>query len=689
MEKSKVKKRLEKLRKEIDYHRYQYHVLDRESISDSALDSLKKELFDLEEKYPELISPDSPSQRVAGQVLDKFKKVEHKRAMTSLNDAFSFLDLENWQKRNINTLKKENIDYADLNYYGELKLDGLAISLVYRNGIFSYGATRGDGYFGEDISNNLKTIRSIPLKLNRKSDIDNKIIKYIENDEIEVRGEAIMPLSVFRKINEDNKKEGKSLLKNSRNAAAGSLRQLNPQITYQRKLDFYAYDIYLGDLKLGDLIKNRAESEKLLGLLGFKVLSRNKVLKNLNEVEAWYKEVKEEREQNDFMIDGTVIKINDFKYWGVLGIVGKAPRFMIAYKFPASQVTTKVLDVIWSVGRTGILTPTAILTEVNIDGAMIKRATLHNMDEINRLDLKIGDTVILERAGDVIPKVIKVLKNLRLGDEKKIVLPKKCPECQGEVYKVNDLVAYRCNNKQCKEVNAKKLIHFVSKKGLDIDGLGEKIVILLYNKSLIKNLSDFFLLKKEDLFNLEGFKEKKADNIIKAIENKKEIEIGKFIFSLGINYIGEESARLISNLYKKEGKPSDFFLWGKQKSKEDWQEIRDFGYKVASSLYDFFNTKENYIMMTEFDNYGIKLINKHQKKGKLSGQSFLFTGRLDSLTRQEAKDMIISSGGELKSQVTADLDYLVSGDMAGSKYTLAKEKGVKIISEEEFLNLIK
>ncbi len=683
MDKQYAKKRLEKLTKEIDYHRYQYHVLNQETIDPSALDSLKKELFDIESKYPDLISSDSPSQRVAGKALDKFKKLKHEVPMTSLNDAFSLEDLKDWQKRNINILSKLGIKKSSFDYWCELKFDGLAVSLVYEKASFVRGATRGDGLVGEDISNNLKTIKSIPFNLN------NSLISKIANKRVEIRGEVVMPKSVLKEINEKNKKLNKPLLANTRNGAAGSLRQLDPKVAAKRNLSFFAYDL-ISDLK----IENREETYRLLSLLGFKLADEKKLVKSLDDVVSWQEEIRKKRQTFDFEIDGIVVKINDHKYWSDLGVVGKAPRYMIAYKFPAEQCTTKLLNVDWQVGRSGALTPRAIFEPVNVAGANISRASLHNFDEINRLGLKIGDTIIIERAGDVIPKVVKVLNGLRDGTEKEIKAPSICPRCGGKVERREEMSAYRCTNKHCQEIALRRLIHFVSKSALDIEGLGENIIILLFNKNLIKTADDIFRLKKEDLLNLEGFKEKKVKNILGAIEEKKEIKLSRFIKALSISQIGEVSANKIEEIIAKEKKlkklkPSELLNWAKKKTIDYWLSIDDVGEVVAKSLVDFWQSKNTFDLLTKLELEGIRLIiEKTDIVSEFSSKTFVLTGKLNSLTRQEAKDKIRRVGGIVKDQVTNNLDYLIVGDEPGSKLAKAKKLKVNILNEEEFLNKI-
>lgn len=511
-----AKERLEKLKKEIDIHRYNYHVLDQETISAAALDSLKMELFRLENDFPELVTRDSPTQRVAGEVNVRFKKVTHTRPMISLYDAFSENDMTDWENRNHRFLNRPLVD----KYYCELKLDGLAVALHYEKGLLITAATRGDGKVGEDVTNNVRTINSIPLRLREPSlkelvnigltETDAKMfLSLLLNSEIELRGEAIMSNAVFEKLNKKYEKEGRPLLANTRNAVAGSLRQLDSKVTAERELEFFAYDLLIGDYHRGEIITTRASADKLANLLGFKTVKQNRVCNSLKEVFDFYNYVGKKRESLPYIIDGTVVKFDDLKMWETLGVVGKAPRYMMAYKFSAEQATTKILDVVWQVGRTGALTPTAILEPVNVAGATISRSTLHNFDEIERLDLMIGDTVIIERAGDVIPKVVEVLTNLRSGKEKKIKAPTVCPRCEESVERVPGEVAYRCVNKRCFAMTLRQLIHFVSKDAVDMSGLGKKLVEQFITEGLIKDAADIYSLKKSDLLSLERFAERK------------------------------------------------------------------------------------------------------------------------------------------------------------------------------------
>jgi len=696
-----AKNRIEKLKKEIDIHRYNYHVLDKETISEAALDSLKMELFRLENDYPELITPDSPTQRVAGEANVRFKKVTHTRPMISLYDAFSENDMLDWENRNRRFLSKPLID----NYYCELKLDGLAVALSYKAGMLVTAATRGDGKIGEDVTNNVRTISSIPLSLREPTlkelveaglteNNAKTFLGILQNGEIELRGEAIMSNAVFDKLNKKYKKEGRPVLANTRNAVAGSLRQLDPKITAERELEFFAYDLLLEDYARGEIITTRACADKLANLLGFKTVKQNHICHTLKEVFDFYNLVGRKRESLPYIIDGTVVKFDDLKMWETLGVVGKAPRYMMAYKFSAEQATTKIIDVVWQVGRTGALTPTAILEPVNVAGATISRSTLHNFDEIERLNLMIGDTVIIERAGDVIPKVIEVLVNLCDGSEKKIHAPKICPRCEQPVERVEGEVAYRCVNKKCFAMTLRQLIHFVSKDAVDMSGLGKKLVEQFVLEGLISDAADIYSLKKSDLLSLERFAEKKAENIIETIATHKNIPLNRFIYALGIRHVGQESAefladKVVTEIKATELKPSalaDFFA---KTDLESWQELEDIGPVVAKSLYDYWRDEHYLHLLKKLDEAGVKIIlSVKASGGTLENKTFVLTGTLESLSRGEAKKKIIALGGKVKDSVVLDTDYVVVGSDPGSKLTQAQKLGVKVLDENNFLKLI-
>ncbi|MFH0923392.1 MAG: NAD-dependent DNA ligase LigA [Candidatus Falkowbacteria bacterium] len=688
MRRQQAKIRIEKLKKEISHYRYFYHVLDKSEISDAALDSLKNELAKLEREYPEFITADSPTQRVGGKPLDKFIKAKHSSPLMSLFDAFNPKDMHDWEKRISKKLEVRSKKLLD--YYCELKLDGLAVALVYEKGRFVLGATRGDGAVGENVTQNLRTIEAIPLvlrqpaekelaELNLSKEARQKLRSALDNGSFEVRGEIIMDKKVFAELNKKYKQQGRPLLVNPRNAAAGSIRQLDPKFAAERKLDCYIYSIAV------DLGLEKHEQEiELAKLLGFKVLKYNQYCQNLNEVLEFHKKQEQNKDKLSLHCDGIVVKVNKLSLWPRLGAVGKGPRYMMAYKFAAEQATTKITDVIWQVGRTGVLTPTAALEPVWVGGATISRATLHNMDEIERLGLKIGDTVIIERAGDVIPKVVKVLPGLRQGKEKKIAVPKLCPMCGGAVDKIAGEVAYRCVNKDCYAVNLRRLMHWASKGALDIDGLGPKIIEQLMKEGIVGDIDDFYKLTAGDLKPLERFADKSAENLVEAIKAKKEIDLPRFIYGLGIRHVGEESA---IDLAKTFGSLEKI----KQAKPEELERIYDFGEVMAKSVYKWFRDKHNLELLKNLESAGLK-INQHiitKKKQVLDGQSFVLTGVLSSLTRDEAKRKIRELGGQTPSSVSKNTDFVVAGENPGSKYDKAKKLGVRIINEEEFLKIIK
>ena len=707
MIKNEAENRIEKLKAEIDLHRYNYHVLDRETVSAAALDSLKNELFRLENEFPELVTPDSPTQRVAGGALDKFKKVTHSSPMISLFDAFSEADMRAWEERNDNYLKRP----LSAEYYGELKLDGLAINLRYQNGLLIQGATRGDGKVGEDVTGNIKTINSIPLKLRRPSEAEleklglakadiKKIYSLIDSGTIELRGEAIMSKKTFAALNKKYAAAGKAELANTRNGVAGSIRQLDSKITAERKLEFYAYDLLLDGYERGEAVRRRDQADDIAKLLGFKTLDQNRVCADLEAVFRFYAEIEKKRATLDFEIDGTVVKVNDLKMWDVLGIVGKAPRYMMAYKFSAAQATTRIIDIVWQVGRTGALTPTAIMEPVKVSGVTISRSTLHNFDEIERLGLRLGDTVIIERSGDVIPKVVEVLKNLRNGKEKNIQAPRECPICGGRVIKTEGEVAYRCANKRCYAVNLRRVAHFVSKGAADINGLGPKLIEQFITEGLIKDAADLYAVKESDLLSLERFAEKKAANVIRIIASRRELPLARFIYGLGIRHVGEETAELLAEkITEKSGESSQRLKIEKlikifqDFSLEDLENMPDVGPIVARSIHDFWRDETDLKMLRKFSDNGVSL--KLAKAsagaagaGKLSDKNFVLTGSLSGLTRNEAKDKIKAGGGKVKESVGRETDYVVVGAEPGSKYEQAKKLGIKILEEAEFLKMI-
>ena len=688
MTKQQAKQRIGKLKNLINYQRYLYHVLDREEISQPALDSLKKELFDLEKIYPEFITADSPTQRVGGKALTKFEKVRHPKPMLSFNDAFSWEDMEDWLERNSKLLTKEEI--SKLNYYCEPKLDGLAIELIYENGIFRTGSTRGDGIFGENVTQNLKTIESVPLKLREMEDISKdlereglkEIAKNIKENglkEVVVRGEAVITKKTFELVNKEQTKRRLTPFANPRNLAAGSIRQLDPKITVQRKLDVTAYDL-ISDFGQ----RTHAEEHKILAALGFKTNNKfSKYCEDLTEVFDFHQFWQKNRDKLPYEIDGIVVTVNNNKIFEKLGIVGKAPRAAIAYKFPLKEATTTVLDILIQVGRTGAITPVAYLKPVKIGGVTISRATLHNEDEIKRLGLKIGDTVVVGRAGDVIPDIVKVLPELRTGKEKEFHLPKRCPACGTKLVKPEGEVVWRCPNRKCFAKMRRYFYHFVSKGAFNIVGLGHKIIDRLIDANLISDPADLFKLEVGDILSLERFAEKSAKNLIKAVQSKKQITLSRFIYALGIRNVGKETAKDLSENFQTLEKLKTAAL-------EELQKIENIGPVVAKSIFDWLSLKRNLEFLKKMEKDGIEIImEKKIKHQPLKGKTFVLTGTLKTITRQDAKEKIRSLGGEISESVSKKTDFVVVGEEPGSKFKIAKELGLKIISEKEFLQMLK
>jgi DNA ligase (NAD+) len=665
MAKQEASNRIEKLKGEIEHHRYLYHVLDKQEISDAALDSLKHELYELEQQYPEFITSDSPTQRVGGQPLNKFEKVNHSWPILSLEDVFNIDELAKW------TDKNRKVAEGKYDYFCELKLDGLTVVLTYEDGILVQGATRGDGVIGENVTQNLKTIESIPLNLNQTKPA--KLPK-----KFEIRGEVVMTKKVFEAINRQQAKNGLPLFANPRNVAAGSIRQLDPKITAARKLACYAFEIITD---IGQ--KTHQEVHQILKDLGFKTSPQSEYCSDLKKVEIYLKKWEKRRQELAYQTDGVVIVVNSIALEKKLGHVGKAERWMAAYKFPAEQATTIVEDIKVQVGRVGTLTPVAVLKPVVVAGSTVSRATLHNQDEIDRLDVKIGDTVIIQKAGDIIPDIVKVLPKLRSGSEKKFRMPDECPICGSQVIKPAGEVNHYCSNKKCFAVEKEKIIHFVSKKAFNMEGLGPKIIEQLINEGLIASAADLFNLEEGDLEPLERFAEKSSQNLITAIQSSKQVSLSKFIYALGIRHVGEETAAALAGEF---GSLKQI----KSASLEELKKIKDIGNVMAESIYDFFQNRENLEFLTKLKEAGVEPIKvKIKKSGRLFGKTVVLTGSLDSLSRDEAADKIRSAGGDISSSVSQKTDYVVVGAEPGSKFAKAKKLGVKIIKEKEFLNLLK
>lgn len=664
-----ARERVKRLRETINRHRYLYHVLDREEISPAALDSLKHELFMLEEKYPELKTPDSPTQRVAGKPLPEFKKVAHKVPQWSFNDAFSFEEMREFDARIKKMLALHLGRPVSPTYVCELKIDGLKIVFTYKKGVLVTAATRGDGKIGEDVTLNVKTIESVPLRLLKEIDVI-------------VEGEVWLGKKELDRINKERKQKGEPLFANPRNAAAGSIRQLDPKIAASRKLNSFIYDLSSSELLLP---KTQYEELQELQSLGFKVNKHFSLCKTIDDVLKFWEEWKEKGGREDYLLDGIVVKVNEREHQEALGHTGKAPRFAIAFKFPAEQVTTEVLDIVLQVGRTGVLTPVAHLKPIRVAGSVVSRATLHNEDEIKRLDIRIGDTVILQKAGDVIPDIVGVVKEMRTGREKPYHFPKKVSACGGDgsIERIPGQAAYRCVYRGSFEQKKRMFIHFTSRKSFNIEGLGVKTINLFLDRGIIDSFADIFTLKKGDIAGLPGFAEKAADNLIAAIENSRNISLPRFLYSLSIDHVGEETAEDVARAFKTLEKIRDASL-------EEFETVSGIGPVVARSLFRWFRDEKNKKILEHL----LKEVRvshftpPSKEKLSLSGKTFVLTGTLETLSRDEAKTKIKSLDGDVASSVSKNTDFVVAGEDPGSKYDKAKELGVKIIDEKEFLKMI-
>ena len=666
-----AKKRMESLRKEITTYAEAYYVADKPTVSDEVYDSLMRELRGLDKTYPNLADPNFIIYRVGSKPLDKFVKVTHAKRMLSLNDAFSKEEVEKWQER----VRKLLPDEKNIEYFCELKMDGLAVSLIYENGIFVRGATRGDGFIGEDITENLKTIPTIPLVLKNGP-------AYLE-----VRGEALMSRDVLKKLNKQQEKEGKPFFANTRNAAAGSLRQLDPALARSRGLTFIAYDV--ADLKANNY-KLEAHSQKhsLLRMLGFTLDTHETVATNTKELFIFIDSIEKIREKYPFGTDGVVVSVDNLALEDELGIVGKAPRWAIAYKYPAEKATTIVTDITVNVGRTGVLTPLAHFRPTLVAGSTVSKSTLHNMDQIERLGIRIGDTVVIQKAGDVIPEVVEVLISMRTGKEKKFSMPSTCPTCGGEVEKRiagskkdGESVAFYCTNSDCPAKNRRSMQHFVN--AFEIYEVGPKILDRLQEEGLITDAADLFTLEEADLSGLERFGEKSAKNIIESIQSRKKLPLWRFLVSLGILHVGEETAKDLANHFGS-------FEKIKSASFEALEVIPNIGPIVAKSLTEFFKNKMSQLFVQKLLDVGVIPERKNLPAGggRFTGKTFVLTGTMETLSRNDAKAKIESLGGKVSGSVSKQTSYVVAGSDPGSKYDNAQSLGVPILDEEGFLKLI-
>ena len=664
-EKSAAKARIEKLKELINDYRYHYHVLDESIMSEAAADSLKHELSQLEEQYPEFITPDSPTQRVAGKPLDKFQKVTHASRMISLADVFSESEIRDWVARNYKLVPNG----TEFTFFTDIKMDGLAMSLHYENGIFKQAVTRGDGLVGEDVTMNVKTIQNIPLKLN----LDNP------PEHLEVRGEVIIFKQDFEKLNQMQAKLGEKPFANPRNLAAGTIRQLDPRIAASRPLRFMAYDLVTPDLP------THQEAYEFLRQIGFQTSGQDHVYTHLNEVFAEIKHLGQVRGNFLFNTDGMVIKINDRKIYSELGIVGKTPRAAVAFKYPAEESTSKVRDIVISIGRTGAATPVAILDPVEIAGSTVRHATLHNSDEIEKLDIRIGDTVIIYKAGDIIPKIKEVLFTLRPENTEPFdyekALKNQYPELEFE--RPDGEVVYRVKGQDSDFILRRNLEYFASKQALNIEGLGEKNVNLLVDAGLLKSLVDLYRLQKSDLIKLERFGELSATKLINAIEGTKQAPLAKFITALGIRHVGAQTAVALADAFQSLEALRDA-------TEEELLKIPDIGLTVSESILAYFADEDNLRQLDDFASLGVHPVYVNHDNAPLKGQSFVVTGTLTDMGREEAEDLLREKGATVTSSVTKNTTALIAGAKPGaSKVTKAEKLGIKIISEAEFRELIK
>ena len=654
--------RLNELKDQIREHDYNYYVLNQSLITDAQYDELLQTVRGIEEDYPELITNDSPTQRVGGEATDQFEQVTHSIPMLSLSNTFDYTGLEEWQKRASNI-----IDSTDLIFSAELKIDGLAISLIYENGTFVRGSTRGNGLIGEDVTHNLKTIRSIPLSLNQ--DLPGHL---------EVRGEVYMPLNAFNAINQQRSEQDEPLLANPRNAASGSIRQLDPRITASRKLDIWIYSLteYSNTTFTG-----HHQGLEWLKELGFKTNPTTSICTSLQEVQQYYEYWMNHRSELGYDIDGIVIKVDSIELQNTLGFVGREPRWAIAYKFPAEQTNTKLISIGLNVGRTGSINPFAILEPVNIGGVTVTNASLHNEEDINRKDIRVGDIVIIERAGDVIPHIIGPVTETRTGKEVPFRMPELCPQCEFPIIKEDS--THRCSNSSCPAVFLESIRHFVSKNALDIEGLGEKWCASLISNNMIQKLSDIYKLNISELSTLDRMGEVLASKLVANIEESKSRPLDRVIFGLGILHVGSEIATLLAQTYGSLQNLSEASL-------DHLLAIDGIGPKIAKSIKDYFTVESNKSLIYELEKLGLNMNSevKSISSNAFTGLTFVITGTLHNLTRKDTEELIKTNGGKVTNSVTSKTSYLITGDSPGSKLTKAQEIGTTVLTESEFLALM-
>lgn len=663
MERQSAEKRVQELHETLNQYNYEYHVLDKPSVPDSEYDQRLRELIELEDQFPNLKSPDSPTQRVGGAILDFFEKVEHRTPMLSLGNAFNEQDLRDFDRR----VRQAVGD--DFSYVCELKIDGLAVSLRYEDGRFVQGATRGDGSIGEDITSNLKTIRAIPLKVK-------------ETAAFEVRGEAFMPKRSFEALNAAKEERGEEPFANPRNAAAGSLRQLDPKIAASRNLDIFLYAL----AEIGDMgIESHSEGLDRLDELGFKTNPERKRCATIEEVLEYVEEWTQGRPDLSYDIDGIVIKVDALDQQSELGTTAKSPRWAIAFKFPAEEVVTILKDIELSVGRTGVVTPTAILEPVRVAGTTVQRASLHNEDLIREKDIKIGDHVVIKKAGDIIPEVVNVLEEKRTGEEQEFSMPTHCPECESELVRLEGEVALRCINPKCPAQIREGLIHFVSRNAMNIDGLGEKVISQLFREQLIEDVADLYRLEREQLLALERMGEKSVDNLLAAIEASKKNSLEKLLFGLGIRHVGAKAAKTLSQEFGTMDKLSSA-------SAEELTAVNEIGGKMAEAIVAYFENEEVQELLQELKDAGVNMEYKGPKPVAASdvdsyfaGKTIVLTGKIEQLSRNEAKERIEALGGKVTGSVSKKTDLVIAGEEAGSKLTKANELKIEVWDEDKLL----
>ena len=666
-----AEKRIEELRESIRQHDYNYYVLADPKISDQQYDNLYKELQELENQYPELVSPDSPTQRVGSDLTKEFKPVEHKIPMLSLSNTYNQDELFDFDRRVREGINSE----SDVDYTAELKIDGVSVSIRYENGNLVTAATRGDGTVGEEITNNVKTIRSVPLKLKNTSDFEYDLSK------IEVRGEIFMEVDSFKKFNEERAKNDEKTFANPRNSTAGTLKLQDPKIVAKRPLDIFTYFLAVEN----DETKTQHENLQLMKNLGFKVNPHSKLCNNIKEVLDYCNHWEEKRSDLPYEIDGVVIKVNKIKHHGTLGSIAKSPRWAVAYKFKAQQAETTLNEINWQVGRTGTLTPVAYLEPVFLAGSTISRATLHNIEEIERKDIREGDHVIIEKGGDVIPKVVKVLEDKRAKKSKKTVPPKICPVCGSKLYKPEGEVAIYCENNTCPAQLKGKIEHFAARGAMDIEGLGKSIIDKFVDLEYFHSYADIYDLGKHEseLTELEGFGKQSIKNLFDSIEASKEKPFEKVLFAIGIRFVGSGAAQKLARHFKSIEKLS-------KATEEEIEDVHEIGPSIAKSVRKFFSTADNIDVIERLKNAGLKMEIEEtaDSSNALEGLTFVLTGSLQKFTRDDAKEKIMLQGGKVTGSVSKKTDYVVVGENPGSKFEKAEKLGIKILSEDEFLKFI-